>query len=1241
MYSPGGGDGKPSKKGDDEKKPIEAKPTKSLLAIFMLLILLPAVNAIQYEVETFKQEFSLLTGATTLWYGGDGTFDDLGKEVNIGFTFRYFGQDFSKVNVSTNGYITLLDTSISPGSGDGSDYSNDPIPDGEDPDNFLAPWWDDLIVRNQGTTDKVSHKTSGSSPNRVFTVEYKSISSLADNRGSFLTFQVKLYETTNVIEFHYFNDSSKLDFTASATIGIENADGSYGVGGPSTDNKISIMPTLNYRFTPKSENRAPDTPTPISPADDSVVYTSTPSFSWSQFSDPDGDSQQAYRVRVWEDTGPDTDGTLIVLDKEYSGTASSVTPSTGDYTSGGLVHGKHYHWHVRVQDENGAWSSWSADTRQAHMDFSVNLGDGYEPDDQYQDAKTLTPGVRQTHSIHNGGADVDWMKFNLVDYSKVIIETSGPGEWDDTRMWLYNSSGVPTSSIADDDDSGYNLYSKITKWLSPGTFYVKVDEYNNNDDIDTYYLDLTVILDERPTISADASSGSESYNDGVYDWLNAGDLTDMNIDVSASKAGDANELRSVFWRLLDDLGIPVANTQDSDTSPDHWSYDIYTTSDNAGWLDGQGLPSKDYFDFELATHFTATELSTLKDNKRYSMQWRVEENPLSQRYQSTTNYSFKIDRTSPNTSISLNGTSGDSGWYKSNVQVTLSASDSASGVASTKYCTNTSSTCTPTTSYSSAFTIPTEGTSYVHYLSTDNVGNSESTKSSTIKIDKTAPPAPSNIIWDDGATSADTTIVANWGDVTDTSGLVDYYLQVDVDSTDFTSGMIFDGLIGSTSATKTLTSSNGVTAGHVYYYRVRAKNGAGLLGSWSSVSAGVNVAQPNQPPTASFTLTPTSGDTTTTFVVDASSSTDDKDPVTSLQVRWDWENDGTWDTSYTTTKTASHQYMAAGTYTIKLEVKDTGGLTSTTTRQVIVQQAEVTAASITGISPVEYEGGKDYTVTVTVRSESDASGDIDIIPTSWPDRVSILPPSKRVNLPARQSISIEFTASMEKNAKDGSIGFLILTPSGKILASSSFNVRIKPLWAPVWWSGILETSKTLTKVFFAQLFYWNEERLTHFKSGDVDYQWELRRPNEPDVWDWFQEDPNNPGNCTGGYLWTNLPGDAFETAFRTSEEHNKLPWKGCENKGGENEEFQVKVENQSALEPDKVYGVEVGFTRKIQNITIEIDAESEYCGDDWPGCEFLPVPPTGEWRNWVRINEIPIGSARFDWYVMSEKNVTS
>ena len=67
---------------------------------------------------------------------------------------------------------------------------------------------------------------------------------------------------------------------------------------------------------------------------------------------------------------------------------------------------------------------------------------------------------------------------------------------------------------------------------------------------------------------------------------------------------------------------------------------------------------------------------------------------------------------------------------------------------------------------------------------------------------------------------------------------------------------------------------------------------------------------------------------------DASTSSDIEDSTQDLQVRWDWENDGTYDTGWNQGKVIGHKFPYNSLHTVRLEVKDTSGLTSSTTRQV-------------------------------------------------------------------------------------------------------------------------------------------------------------------------------------------------------------------------------------------------------------------------------------------------------------------
>ena len=97
------------------------------------------------------------------------------------------------------------------------------------------------------------------------------------------------------------------------------------------------------------------------------------------------------------------------------------------------------------------------------------------------------------------------------------------------------------------------------------------------------------------------------------------------------------------------------------------------------------------------------------------------------------------DTTPPTTSFSASGSG-------SSRTITLTCSDSGSGCDYTRYCYDTSNSCSPGNTYSSPFTVTNSGSSsqtyYVRYWSRDNAGNSESTKSTsfTIGSSDTTPP---------------------------------------------------------------------------------------------------------------------------------------------------------------------------------------------------------------------------------------------------------------------------------------------------------------------------------------------------------------------------------------------------------------------------------------------------------------------------------------------------------------------
>jgi hypothetical protein len=111
---------------------------------------------------------------------------------------------------------------------------------------------------------------------------------------------------------------------------------------------------------------------------------------------------------------------------------------------------------------------------------------------------------------------------------------------------------------------------------------------------------------------------------------------------------------------------------------------------------------------------------------------------------------------SPNTICLLSGTSGEGGWYRSPVRVTLDIESEPCGVGTrlTQYRIDDDDWL----NYTAPFTVLADGKYTVHYLSQDNAGNWEREKQKPVHID-TTPPTTCSISLNSGASTAHSTLV--------------------------------------------------------------------------------------------------------------------------------------------------------------------------------------------------------------------------------------------------------------------------------------------------------------------------------------------------------------------------------------------------------------------------------------------------------------------------------------------------
>jgi len=176
--------------------------------------------------------FTPITGGTPGPTGDDAT-----MTVSIPFTFTYNGTGYTQVSICTNGWVAL-------GSTTSTTYTNDLCTTSGPDLNKLCPFWDDL----NNTVNGISYTTLGTAPNRIFVVQYLNIPYFSGSGN--VTFQVRLLETLNRIEYIYGPATQNLSATGS--VGLN-----YGAGGPG--NVVSLItpaPCATMTWSSSSCNNA-------------------------------------------------------------------------------------------------------------------------------------------------------------------------------------------------------------------------------------------------------------------------------------------------------------------------------------------------------------------------------------------------------------------------------------------------------------------------------------------------------------------------------------------------------------------------------------------------------------------------------------------------------------------------------------------------------------------------------------------------------------------------------------------------------------------------------------------------------------------------------------------------------------------------------------------------------------------------------------------------------------------------
>lgn len=209
---------------------------KSVLFFSATLCLAAPAQAQVYTSSQYSAAYVPVTGGTVLSFR---TTDDSATLAAIGFTFNFYGQPYTHVNIGTNGFLAFAppcQTSLQcPGFAatctmnvcadtSASTAAPAPFPDAQDPNAFVAAFWDDLVVENGA---RVVTQLQGTAPSRTFVVEWQAVRhyDLGTRSGDTATFQVRLQED-GAIQVAWGPHASGVPLGQwSGNIGVEDPDG--------------------------------------------------------------------------------------------------------------------------------------------------------------------------------------------------------------------------------------------------------------------------------------------------------------------------------------------------------------------------------------------------------------------------------------------------------------------------------------------------------------------------------------------------------------------------------------------------------------------------------------------------------------------------------------------------------------------------------------------------------------------------------------------------------------------------------------------------------------------------------------------------------------------------------------------------------------------------------------------------------------------------------------------------------
>lgn len=453
-------------------------------------------SAAHAQLAANTYNFSAASGTFTEIVGGTSvssiqTDDAVSGNLPIGFTFNYCGMDYTELKASSNGVVTfdvgLTYITIS----NSETYLSDIQP-------ALLPLWDDI----SGAAGTATYITTGTAPFRVFTLECKDWRwNYSSSYTPTISFQVKLYESTNVIEFIYRQETGTGNTSGSsgATIGI--ADDNTPPGYLVLDNSTASPTVSSTTFTTTITSR---------PASDQIYrFTPVPAFNMQAdtiIADPSPFCGNAYHP--------------IYLQVSNLGTAA--------------IDSLQVYWEVDGVAQPPVSYSGPAITNfftAPNNTATILLGDVFFPDLNEKEIRAWTyePNAMEDADFTNDTSTA------LIhpDFTGVNVEISP----DDTVMCAGNDLVLNAGNFPDNPVYAWSTgaVSPMISISDPGAYFVWVQDENGCQDADT--VTITELPQPQASDLGVVDNGSQNFtfsiigeqNIDTYEW----DFGDGDTDTGA------------------------------------------------------------------------------------------------------------------------------------------------------------------------------------------------------------------------------------------------------------------------------------------------------------------------------------------------------------------------------------------------------------------------------------------------------------------------------------------------------------------------------------------------------------------------------------------------------------------------------------------------------------------------------------------------------------------------------------